>query len=76
MGLAIADFSVQRPDWEKVVEDIVEALYPDHTLALLNILNCLPEEINSGRTPLAPPQKDAILVCYRKCAPQTLNVLR
>jgi len=74
MGLAIADFSVQRPDWEKVVEDIVEALYPDHTLALLNILNCLPEEINSGRTPLAPPQKDAILVCYRKCAPQTLNV--
>merc|ERR1719336_144253 len=75
MGLAIADFSVQRPDWEKVVEDIVEALYPDHTIALLNILNCLPEEINSGRIPLAPPQKDDIRKVYRNCAPQVLSFL-
>lgn len=75
MGLAIADFSVQRPDWEDVVKSLVSNLYPDHTLALLNILNCLPEEINSGRIPLAPPQKDAIKHVYQKCAPQVLYFL-
>jgi len=75
MSLAVADFSVQRPEWGTVVKDFVKNLYPNHTLALLNILLCLPEEIHSGRIPLAPPQKRQIQDVYRICAPDVLSLL-